>query len=32
VSVTDACMSWETTETTLIELADALRDKLPARI
>ncbi|MDB2512177.1 3-deoxy-7-phosphoheptulonate synthase [Luminiphilus sp.] len=32
VSVTDACMSWETTETTLIELADALRDKLPARV
>lgn len=31
VSVTDACMSWEMTETTLIELADALRDKLPER-
>lgn len=32
VSVTDACMSWEMTETTLTELADALRNKLPERI
>ena len=32
VSVTDACMSWEMTETTLIELADALKDRLPERV
>ena len=31
VSVTDACIDWETTETTLIEMADKLRDVLPKR-
>lgn len=32
VSVTDACISWETTESTLRELASQLRDVLPARL
>ncbi len=31
VSVTDACMDWETTEAALLEMADKLRDVLPAR-
>ncbi|MEQ8313607.1 MAG: 3-deoxy-7-phosphoheptulonate synthase [Gammaproteobacteria bacterium] len=31
VSVTDACMDWETTESALIEMADKLRDVLPSR-
>ena len=31
VSVTDACMDWETTETALLEMADKLRDVLPSR-
>lgn len=31
VSVTDACMDWDTTETALLEMADKLRDVLPAR-
>lgn len=31
VSVTDACMNWETTEAALLEMADKLRDVLPAR-
>jgi 3-deoxy-7-phosphoheptulonate synthase len=32
VSVTDACISWETTESTLRELAGQLQDVLPARM
>ena len=31
VSVTDACMAWGTTEKALLEMADKLRDVLPAR-
>lgn len=31
VSVTDACMDWETTETALREMAKKLRDVLPVR-
>ena len=31
VSVTDACMDWETTEASLLETADKLREVLPAR-
>lgn len=31
VSVTDACMDWETTEAAIIEMADKLRDVLPSR-
>ena len=31
VSVTDACMSWDTTEQALLEMADKLRDVLPTR-
>lgn len=31
VSVTDACMDWDTTESALIEMANKLRDVLPAR-
>lgn len=31
VSVTDACMGWETTEEAILEMADKLRDVLPAR-
>ncbi|MEX2469428.1 MAG: 3-deoxy-7-phosphoheptulonate synthase [Pseudohongiellaceae bacterium] len=31
VSVTDACMDWETTETALREMANKLRDVLPGR-
>ncbi|KZM38528.1 phospho-2-dehydro-3-deoxyheptonate aldolase [Marinomonas sp. SBI22] len=31
VSVTDACIDWETTEKSLLEMADQLRDTLPKR-
>jgi 3-deoxy-7-phosphoheptulonate synthase len=31
VSVTDACMDWGTTEQALLEMADKLREVLPAR-
>jgi len=31
VSVTDACMNWETTEHTLLEMTSKLRKVLPAR-
>ncbi len=31
VSVTDACMGWETTETALLEMTDKLREILPVR-
>ena len=31
VSVTDACMNWQTTEQSLLEMADKLRDVLPSR-
>ena len=31
VSITDACIDWETTETTLHHIADKLRNVLPAR-
>ncbi|MDA1371913.1 MAG: 3-deoxy-7-phosphoheptulonate synthase [Proteobacteria bacterium] len=31
VSVTDACMDWETTEKALLEMAEKLRDVLPTR-
>lgn len=31
VSVTDACMDWDTTESAIIEMAGKLRDVLPAR-
>ena len=31
VSVTDACIDWATTETAILEMADKLRDVLPAR-
>jgi len=31
VSVTDACIDWETTETSLISMADKLRDALKTR-
>jgi 3-deoxy-7-phosphoheptulonate synthase len=31
VSVTDACMAWDTTEQALLEMADKLRDVLPTR-
>lgn len=31
VSVTDACMDWETTESALLEMAEKLRDVLPIR-
>lgn len=31
VSVTDACMDWETTETAILDMANKLRDVLPAR-
>lgn len=31
VSVTDACIDWETTEKTLLEMADKLRQTLPER-
>lgn len=32
VSVTDGCIDWQTTEASLIEMADKLRDVLPQRI
>ncbi|MBG11326.1 MAG: 3-deoxy-7-phosphoheptulonate synthase [Gammaproteobacteria bacterium] len=32
VSVTDACMNWDTTESALIEMADSLRPALPKRL
>ena len=32
VSVTDACIDWETTEASLREIASAVRDVLPSRI
>ena len=32
VSVTDACIDWETTEKSLLAMADKLRDVLPKRI
>ncbi|TYL47941.1 3-deoxy-7-phosphoheptulonate synthase [Marinomonas sp. IMCC 4694] len=31
VSITDACIDWETTEKSLLEMADALRNVLPTR-
>jgi 3-deoxy-7-phosphoheptulonate synthase len=31
VSVTDACMDWQTTEQTILEMAEKLKDVLPAR-
>lgn len=31
ISITDACIDWDTTEKTLLEMADKLRDVLPAR-
>ena len=31
VSVTDACMGWETTEEAVLDMAEKLRDVLPAR-
>jgi 3-deoxy-7-phosphoheptulonate synthase len=31
VSVTDACMDWETTEQSLLEMAEKLKDVLPKR-
>jgi 3-deoxy-7-phosphoheptulonate synthase len=31
VSVTDACIDWETTEASLISMADKLRDVLKTR-
>lgn len=31
VSITDACMGWETTEEAILEMADKLRDVLPTR-
>lgn len=31
VSVTDACMAWDTTERSLLEMADKLRNVLPTR-
>jgi 3-deoxy-7-phosphoheptulonate synthase len=31
VSVTDACMDWETTEKAILDMADKLRDVLPSR-
>jgi 3-deoxy-7-phosphoheptulonate synthase len=31
VSVTDACIDWETTETSILEMADKLRDVLKTR-
>jgi 3-deoxy-7-phosphoheptulonate synthase len=31
VSVTDACVDWETTENALVSMADKLRDTLKAR-
>ena len=31
VSVTDACMDWDTTEAAILEMADKLRDILPQR-
>ena len=31
VSVTDACIDWDTTAATLTEMAEKLRDVLPAR-
>jgi 3-deoxy-7-phosphoheptulonate synthase len=31
VSVTDACMDWETTATAIREMAAKLKDVLPAR-
>ncbi len=32
VSVTDACIDWETTETAIREMREKLKDKLPQRI
>ena len=31
VSVTDACIDWETTEKSLVEMADKLREVLKTR-
>lgn len=31
VSITDACIDWDTTEKTLLEMAETLRDVLPKR-
>ena len=31
VSVTDACIDWETTEKSLVEMADKLREVLKSR-
>jgi len=31
ISVTDACIDWETTEKSLVGMADKLRDTLKAR-
>ncbi|GIT64368.1 MAG: hypothetical protein Ct9H300mP22_7680 [Gammaproteobacteria bacterium] len=32
VSVTDACIDWETTEQSLIKMAEKLKDVLPNRL
>ena len=32
VSITDACIDWDTTEKCMVELADKLRDVLPKRL
>jgi len=32
VSITDGCISWETTEEAVLKMADKLRDILPARL
>jgi 3-deoxy-7-phosphoheptulonate synthase len=31
VSVTDGCIDWDTTETLLVDIANKLRNVLPAR-
>jgi 3-deoxy-7-phosphoheptulonate synthase len=31
ISVTDACMDWETTEQAILDMAEKLRDVLPSR-
>ena len=32
VSITDACIDWETTETCIIDMAEKLKETLPARL
>jgi len=31
ISITDACIDWDTTEKTLLQMADKLREALPKR-